>query len=222
VVTKAEREVKKRKQAVVLYELLAGGMSDDEARDILGITEIQYENLKTHMWSVKADDLHKTTNEQIYLEYVTNQRACIADLDSTLRAAEKRSVTAEATVIKTKSDIYDKIIKVGQDFGFIAKKPEEKRIIGGLVITNLDNNELRMAIAKELGMATKLVSQHGEGGILDMDPGELHYSEATGPRALPEPTKPKMESLIPRGTTQKAKANSLHKGRYVEKKPTLG
>lgn len=220
--TKAERESKQKRQAGELFELLSGGMSDQEAAEILGVSDGQLAALKSQMWDLKAKELHEATNERTYLEYVASQRACIADLDASLRTAEKTSVTQEVAVIKTKSEIYDKIIKVGQDFGFIAKKPEEKRIIGGVVITNLDNNELRSAIAKELGMATKLVQQHGDSGILDMDPGQLHYEEATEPRALPEPRKPKMGQIVPRSSTQKAKANSLHKGRYVEKKPTLG
>lgn len=218
---KVERDAKKRRQAAELYELLAGGMSDEEAADILGVSAVALPKLKIEMWDLKAKELHETTNERTYLEYVTHQKACIADLDSALRSAEKTSVTQEVTVIKTKSDIYDKIIKMGQDFGFIAKTPEEKRIIGGLVITNLDNNELRSAIAKELGMATKLVQQHGDGGILDMDPGTLHYEAATGARALPEPRKPKMEQPLA-SKTHKAKANNTHKGRRVVKKPTLG
>lgn len=197
-----------KKRAIQLFYLLSGGLDDDEARDVLELTPVLYRRLKEKMFLWEAERVRGKTTDRVYLEYVIEQRACIAELTEISRRFDKAGhYNAALGAIRTRSDILDKIIKLGQEFAILEKRPEEKRVIAGVVVAQLSDVQLKQAITVELAGLNKLVEAYGEGKILDMKPGALHY-------ALPESTKKPTK-------TNRAKANRTHGGRRVVKQKVL-
>lgn len=201
----------RNRQADRVYELLSEGKSDEEIRAELEISEDQLAGLRERMNSQIGERLKRRAPEQVYLEYVIHQRSCMALLDEAIgrfrldRAASGSIVQA----IRARSDIYDKTIKFGQELGLVKKMPDEKRIIGGILVTQLSDDQLRNAIADQVTAMQKMVSGFGGSGekqIVDMPAGDLHYS-------LPEPVKLSQKQ----GKTNRAQANKVHGGRRVIK-----
>ena len=95
-----------------------------------------------------------------------------------------------------------KIIKIGQEFGILEKKPEEKRLVAGVLVAQLSNDQLRQAITGAIGNLNEMVANFGDLDITQMAPGSLHYK-------LPESTTA--------GKTNRAKTSRVSKGRRVVK-----
>lgn len=187
-------------------ELLAhahDGMSDDQAREEMGLTFEEYDALKEEMYEREETRLRSRSSAQAYVDYVNAQQACIRDLHHLLgRLEDSRQFTASVGAIRAMSDIHDKIVAKGQEFGLIEKKADEKKItLGGRVdVGSLDLDGLRKLVAKEIRATKDLMERFGDGDIIDIDPGELH-------RDLPL-------ELPPAETTPRGK---VHKGRRVVK-----
>ena len=171
-----------REAIAELLAYLASGYDDSEARAELGLDAEQYAALKREMYSQQAEFYRTRSTEDMYTDYVNEQRACIHELDKIVaRFADEKHSSAIVGAIRARSDIVDKIVKLGQDVGLIDKEPEKKVVLGGIAVASLSDAQLRKTIVAEIKELDRLVSMFGDGmSILDMDPGELH-------RALPEP-----------------------------------
>lgn len=218
-----------RKTAEKLGKLLEEGHNDATACHKLGLSLNDYEIVKSKMLEVQKELLAQVSSEDLYLEYIRNQRACIHDLnrviDRTMDSSSKPSTTT-VNAIRSRSEIYNKIIETGQQFGFIDKKPERKEIIQGVVVAHMDDQELKQAVLGQFKSIGEMMSKYdgSEGNILDIDPGPLHKDdvvdvEVVEQKALPEP----QAAPIPvpdKGQTydKQHKRNKVHKGRRVVKK----
>lgn len=173
-----------REAIAELLSYLASGYDDSEARVELGLDPEQYAALKREMYSQQAEYYRTRSTEEMYSDYVIEQRACINELDKIVaRFVDDKQSSAAVGAIRARSDIVDKIVKLGQDVGLIEKEPERKVIFGGVAIASLSDAQLRRAIVGEVKELDGLIAAFGDGmSIMDMDPGPLH-------RMLPEPKK---------------------------------
>lgn len=189
-----------RKRVAELLAKLAEGMTDDVARAELDVSPARYERLKQEVLALEGERLRTTPTEHTYIQYCLAQMGCIKDLTDLLAEAKKQNNSnAGVGAIRARSDIYDKLIKTGQEFGILEKKPEEKRIVAGVIVAQLSNDQLKQAITSAIGSLNDMVSRFGNFDITQMDPGQLHYE-------LPEVSK-----------TNRSAANRVHKGRRVVK-----
>lgn len=208
---KPKRQVLYKNWARKLWALLVEGMSEEEARDSLcrteaKFTEGRYPAVKECMFALQAELLQSQSTERVYAEYVLRQLQNVYELtDAVEKAKGKGNTPVIVGAVRARGEIWDRLIKVGQEFGVLERKPEEKRIIAGVMVANLSDVQLRQAITSELSGLDKLVRQFGDRGITELEPGALHY-------ALPEAQKSR---------THKAKANKVHKGRRVVKEKLL-
>lgn len=172
---------------------LMEGDDDETIQELLGLTVARYNDLKKELYRREQATLAQKTTEDVYLEYKWSQEKCIADLDAALAGIPENQPNAAIGAIRAKSEIRDKILKVGQDTGLIAKTPERKLIIHGHVVAQMSDKELRKTIAQEtqaLGMA---IAKYGDtdmdGNPIAMD-GEPQFTlqEKTGMN-LSGPTK---------------------------------
>ncbi len=191
---------RKRKLLAQLLAKLAGGATDEVAQAELNISPAKYLRLKQDIYESETERLRSTPTEHTYINYCLAQMGCIKDLTDLLDEAKKqKNSNASVGAIRARSDIYDKLIKTGQEFGILEKKPEEKRIVAGIMIAQLSNDQLKQAITTAIGSLNEMVSRFGNLDMTQVEPGTLHYE-------LPEKSK-----------TNRAKANKVHGGRRVVK-----
>lgn len=216
-------------QIAAYVDGVQAGKQDRDIQAELELDKAAFAVVKQEALDTEVERLRGVTTEQIYVEYCLAQRGCIADLN-TLLDRENVQTTAYVGAVKARSEILDKMIKLGQDFGLISKEPDRKQIMAGLVVTQLSNEELRTAIADQLGALNSLVSGYGDQPFGELDPGKL-YREP--PPKLPSRTRVNPPTVVEaelqdmvRSTTKektdkhnRAKANKVHKGRRVVKPP---
>jgi hypothetical protein len=71
--------------------------------------------------------------------------------------------------VKARTEIFDSIIRRGQEFGIIEKIADKKQIIGGVLVANMDNPMLRQLLQKELQNMAQTQVRYGEMDILGGD-----------------------------------------------------
>lgn len=135
-----------------------------------------YNTLKRELYQQEKVDLHNKTTEEVFVDYVLRQEGCIRDLNQLIRddAGKVRNAATTVGAIRAKSEILDKIIERGQEFGILEKVPEKKQVVAGVMVAQMDNEALRTLITKELTGLQGLVQRYGdedmlgEKGVLDM------------------------------------------------------
>jgi hypothetical protein len=197
-----------RKQLLALLGHYADGASDEEVQELMDLSAVQLLRLKKKLYDQEAERIRETPTEHHYIDYVIKQTACVKALTGLLDDAKaQKNANASVGAIRARSEIFDKIIKVGQEFGILEKKPEEKRIIAGVAVAQLDNTQLRQAITGAIVTMNDLVSKFGDKGIGELTPGQLHYE-------LPEAAESKSK-------TNRSKTTQVHGGRRVVKTPRV-
>lgn len=201
---RADRERELRKQVAQLMALYAEGCNDDESLALMGLSPARFVRVKKALFDQEAERLAATPTEHTFVQYVLDQTACIKDLTDLLKEAKKqKNSNAGVGAIRARSDIYDKIVRTGQEFGLLEKKPEERRIVAGVMVAQLTNDQLRQAITGAISNLNEMVATFGDLDFASIQPGELH-------RELPESTEPA-------GKTNRAKTARVSKGRRVVK-----
>jgi len=197
---------------------LGEGMSDAEARDAMGLEQDQFDRLKRKLYELEGERLRNRPVEEVFVDYMVEQRACLKALDELGDVFAPGQLSARVGAIRAKSDIVDKIVKFGQDIGLIDKRPEEKRILAGVMVSDMTNKQLRTMITSELANLNSLIGKYGEQSILDMDPGALHYDEKPALPPAPMTKAGNTGKTKAKNKTNKAKANKVHGGRRVVRK----
>lgn len=125
--------------------LLEAGKSFDECRKALGLTSEEYDRVRKVCCEEEAKRIREKSKEEIYSEYVVEQRKCLAALERIIdRPAKdgKGSDTALLNAIKIKSEIEDKIIEKGQELG-ILEKVGKKMSSGPVVVTDMEDAQTK-------------------------------------------------------------------------------
>lgn len=142
---------------------LALRKTDLQIANELRLTPHRYNTLKKELIQQSTADLYNTTPEELYIEYSWQQSKCISDLEEVIKIGiEAGSLTAATSAIKAKSDILDKIIKMGQDIGVLVKEPEKKFVIHGHAVATMEINELRKLVSSEVSSLATVVAKYGD------------------------------------------------------------
>ena len=122
--------------------LLGEGKPDHEIAEELLLTAGAYNDLKKELYRQETAEMYNLTTEDVYLEYKWRQMQCIKELDAVIELSKKEdNHNAALGAIRTKSDIIDKLVKIGQSMGVLDSAPERK------LITN-EMQGLRSVMAK--------------------------------------------------------------------------
>jgi len=203
-----------------VLDYLEEGRTDNWIAEKLGLGPDEYQDLKRGAMKAQVSAIRRKTTEEVYADYLVQQAACIRELTSLSKTSRlKSNLPALISAVRARSEILDKIIKMGQDFGIIERKPERKEIALGVVVAKLSNEELRQRILSELCGIDVLMKKFGDKNLLDLKPGKLH-------RKLPSLTRGRKAStslLEPvdgarKSKTNRSRANKVHRGRKVVKK----
>ena len=192
------------------------GDSPELCAERLGLTWEQWEEFKGRFYDEHVAIMRARSTEEVYLDYIIEQRRNILQLDEIYDQASVKSakLTAAVSAVRAKAEILDKIIHRGQEFGIIDKKPD-RTVVEGSITHRLSDSQLRAAIEKELAGIYELVEQHGQidnsHTIIDIDPGPTHRPlEAF--KALPEP-KPVERMELPAEPVKGKPTNKVYGGR---------
>ena len=162
-----------------IYSMMVEGGTDEENAAVMGLEAEEYQQLKAAMFDAKADEVRSRPTEHTYVQYMIDQAQNIRDLTNMIADFKSsKQYNAMVGAVKVRSEIYDKLIKFGQDFGLIHKEAKKGELLVGHLIADMTNKQLKSAITAELSMLNGLVKKYGDQNIMDMDPGSLHH----GPR----------------------------------------
>jgi hypothetical protein len=187
--------------AATIHGEMVGGSSETDIMDILGLDAEQFREARKFMLEMRADEIRGKPREHVYIEYTIKQEQNIKDLNTLIsQLDDTKQHNAVVGAIRLRSDILDKIIERGQEFGLLRREPQRKEIVAGVMVAEMATPELRKAIVGEIGKLNDLVKRFGDGGIMAMEPGPLHYGE---PALLTEG-----ETMKPRKAEGKAKAKT--------------
>ena len=77
------RRAKLRAAVAELQTHLSTGKTDEQARTAMCLSEKQYDRVKDALYGSLGTELREKTTEQVYVDYVLAQQACIDDLAAT-------------------------------------------------------------------------------------------------------------------------------------------
>jgi len=181
-------DTRKRVLLSKLRESLLEGVGDDDLCEKLQCSLERVQELKLALDEQEVEALRKSPTEYTYVEYVREQRRCMLALDKLIdgyRSPESDSEegdrdqkgttpTAFVSAVRTKSDIIDKIVKTGQEFGLIERASQGRGLIAGQAIFNLSHTEVKNYAIGELKALNEMMQRYGDQSIGDLDPGPLH------------------------------------------------
>jgi len=165
--------------------LLSSGVTDEMAAEQMGLSLAEFAKVKEELLAKEAERLRGQTTEEVYAGYVINQLACINDLLAVQKDfSGSKQASAVVGAIRARSEILDKIVTRGQEFGFVEKEPSRTHITGGLLVAEMSNTDLKQAIMKQAGQLDQLMEVAGKDcDLMELEPGPLHR------KALPEGSK---------------------------------
>ena len=138
--------------------LISISYSDYEICEYLGIRGHELSKLKKEMFYEEITSQRDMTNEELFAQYKLQQLEIIKDIDVLVeRFKDSQQLTAMASILKTKAEIYDKIIDKAQEFGVITKTPD-KIMMGALVFSDMSTNELHKISSDMNDKIKKLMS----------------------------------------------------------------
>lgn len=165
-----------------IYSSLVEGTLDVDIAAEMGLEAEEFQALKVAMFDAKADEVRARPTEHTYIQYVIDQSQNVRALTSMIEEfKESRQYNAMVGAVKARSEIHDKLVKFGQEFGLIHREASKSQLLVGHVVADMTNKQLKSAITGELAMLNKLQKRYGgDKGMMDMEPGALH----TGPKLL--------------------------------------
>jgi len=154
------------------------GLNDDEIAERVGIAWEEVAELKRKLLDAEAEAARAEPTEHTYARYVLDQRQCIKELDTIIDDYEKeKNVSAIVGAVRAKSDILDRVLKSGQELGLVRKRAAAGGLAAGEAVKKLNSSQFRQYIVNEMKVFQTLVVRHGDGSLLDLDPGPLHVPE---------------------------------------------
>ena len=196
-----------------IYGRLLDGETDGEIMDSMGLDVQEYHRYKENLYQLKTDELKERPPEYVYVDYVIQQTDNLQKLtniiDDMMRVKEHTSVLIGA--IRAKSDIHDKLIVKGQEFGLIKKVPSRKEIVAGVTVSELTNDDLKKAITGALNDLNRMTERYGDVDFKKLRASnDLYYGES-----LEDEEKKKKQKQY------KVKPHKLNRGRTKKRKEKI-
>lgn len=154
--------------------LLGEGKDEGEVAKSVGVGAEEWGQFRKRCFEWAADEVREKSTGEVFVEYMLNQKRCISDLEGMAeRFGSARHYSALVGSVKARSDIYDKVIKMGQDLGLLERRPERKEIVAGVLVAKMDDQQLRDVILGELRNLDELMGVV-RGGLMELPEPVLH------------------------------------------------
>lgn len=170
----------------MLRACLAEGMSRGEIARTMNLSRTELSALERKLMTDDAYPFLSVPAPHRYYTFVLQQEQCIRDLDFYIDAAyenvrswremlreippddehtrrqmikEFPNYQAAIAAVRAKSDILERVVKVGQDMGVIEKRPKEMRVSGQLNLAALPTEVLKEELQKKLDQLQNIVER---------------------------------------------------------------
>lgn len=190
--------------AVKVFALMSQGKNDREIAEEIGVSNDELVELKAVMLDMKAEELRNKPIEHTYIEYMTAQLGNVRDLTDMLADFKNtKQYNAMVGAVRARAEIYDKLLTKGQDCGIIKKAPNRTEMVGGILVADLTNEELKRAMMEEFKSLKLLSDRYGDKDFAKLEiPKELHH----GPKyELPDVIEEGVEVKKPKKKKKKKK-----------------
>jgi hypothetical protein len=173
--------------AKLLYHELIDGDAPDDIADIYGWDEEAYQKIQKMMFATRAEEIRGKPSDHAYVEYIIEQKRNAKDLTDLINNLDqKRQYNMVLGAIRLRSEIADKILDRGFEFGLIQKQGQTGlgsgntfNIIGGVDVNVMTAPQLTTAIASQLSELQSYMERFGNGkNIMELSTGPLHYGES--------------------------------------------
>lgn len=140
------------KQAIAL------NYTDGEICTVLKITGKQLQTIKSKVYNNELQVLNRMTQLEHFVEYKLKTMEVIKDLDVLVEKFRVgNNLMGLASALKSKQDAIERLKGATQEVGLMDKKADEIRIVGGVNMRELTNDELLDVIAKGNVVTQKLL-----------------------------------------------------------------
>jgi len=114
--------------------------------ELLSVPREEWPELKAAVLEGEGERLESQSDREVYGEYVTRQvsiRNTLVDIQREFQGSEQKNSVALVNCLRAQSEIYDKILKVGQDMGFVRREPERQEVGVAARVGQLVDGELQ-------------------------------------------------------------------------------
>lgn len=170
--------------------LLEMGKSFEDCRRTMGLTSEEFDRVRKVCCEEQAKRMRQKSKEEIYAEYVVEQRKCLTALEKIIervpKDGKKLSDNALLSAIKAKSEIEDKIIEKGQELGILEKNGKTRSSAPSPVqvedsqVGKMRDDDLRDAVASEAVVLERVTNQFQGKKFAELDPPKI-YKKANKP-----------------------------------------
>jgi len=207
--------------AATIHGFLLAGDDETTIMERMRLDAETFNEAKRHLLETKSQAIKAMPNEHVYMEYVIEQRRNIKSLNDLItNLDDKKQYNALVGAIRLRSEILDRIVAKGQEFGVMFKRAERKEVVGGLLVADMSSDDLRKAIGAQVKMLGEFVGKWGEKSFLDTPDAPIHFdAEAEGEgmeddeELLEILKKRRVSSDAPAPKTARAKSSKRHAGR---------
>lgn len=171
---------KARKRAIEKVRLLIGkNYSDAEILESMELHPKTLHSLKQEVYRTDKTLLEHLENSAVFSDYMMKSTGMVKRLHKlSVKFTNRGQWTALVAAIKQEKDIYDSVIKHGQDLGFIKKMVSESKseviVKGGLTFTSTTPKQMKEEISKQVQALNELA----KGGHIEMRPELLGITAA--------------------------------------------
>jgi hypothetical protein len=154
--------------------LISLSYSDFEICDYMEIKGHELARIKKEIFYEEIHGIRNMSSEEMFAQYKMQQMEVIKDIDVLVeRFKGTKQLQALSSMIKTKADIFDKIIEKGQEFGVISKTAEKTAILVGnlnLAESNADQIEAELKkVNDEINKILKTPSFLPQKKVIEVD-----------------------------------------------------
>ncbi len=146
-----------RRRLAELRVKIAEGKTDEEIVEETGVDFAVLDELKNELYSQDRAAVESADPVSIFIRYCLQQEGIIAELNKVIeKFMDTNQGSAIVGAIKEKSQIYDRVIKMGQDLGLIIKTGTGFELPPDM-LAGRDPDEIRDIIQGELDSINELL-----------------------------------------------------------------
>ncbi len=158
----------------------AAGDDDEAIRASTGLSHAQFRQLKREVTARDVHGLHDQKTADIFVEYRRKQYRLARRLEVMADGfRDGGQASPQVAAINAISNLYDRVIRTGQEMGVIEKAPERSQVSGAFMFSDMSNAALRKFVTGIAVQSEELLGRYGTQNIVDAEFGQVYY-------ALPE------------------------------------
>lgn len=190
------------KDMAILLAHLGAGDSDEEILAATGWDLDRLEEARSAVLAREGQRLVGRSSEDVYVDYVIRTRRNLQQLDGIMADLEEsRQGSAMVGAVLAKQTLLDRMIKTGQDLGFVERKAV--RHDHAVVVAKLDDVALQELLATEVDKTRELMRRGGRNLLeIEVEQPGTQYQQPPMARELAPAAAPVLEGIAPKAPSE--------------------